>query len=148
MMNASAGPSLNHRQAMREAWIQYGFVVASLVAMGVCVGIVISPSLYAYVVEYALLPGYESGFGFRGERISLKNIDESYTRYAIVEITPGGVLDNAGVGVGDIPIDNHGGMVAFYAALSEASQGSPAEFEVVSREDPSWERRRTIRLSR
>jgi hypothetical protein len=77
----------------------------------------------------------------------MNEADESDTRYAIVEVTPGGVLAAAGVRSGDIPIDYHGGMEAFHAALCEASQGKSGRFVVVSRED-GYGKRRAILVSR
>ena len=136
----------NRGSAIRKAWIQYSLVAAGVGIVILTVSIALSPSLYAMVVEHVLLPQYETTFGFRGGRISVP--EESFTRYAVVEVTPGGILDSAGLRTGDIPIDYHDGVGAFYAALCDAAQGKPAEFVVVSRDEPSWERRRSIRVSR
>jgi hypothetical protein len=69
------------------------------------VGIVLSPSIYAFVVEQVLLPRLEKPFGFRGGRIVSTDTDPGVARYGILEVTPGGRLDRAGVRPGDVPVD-------------------------------------------
>lgn len=145
-MNVAATPSVSRGSAIQKAWIQWSLVAAGVGIVVLSVSIVLSPSLYAMVVEQALFPRYETTFGFRGGRGAVNGPKESNARYAIVEVTPGGILDGAGLRPGDIPVDYHNGVVAFYVALCEATRGNPAEFEVVSRDDPSWESRRSIRL--
>lgn len=62
--------------------------------------------------------------------------------------TSGGRLEAAGVRPGDIPIETHGGLWAFYGALLKSQSGDTGEFHVIRASE--WHkrsRRRTIRLA-
>jgi hypothetical protein len=133
--------------AIRDAWVRYGLIAGGVGTIFLSIAIALSPSLYAAVVENVLLPEYEARFGFRGGRISLSGSEGSSVRYCILEVTPGGALDRFGLRSGDIPIDHHDGVVAFYTALREVGNGRHAELTVVSKDEPSWENRRSITLS-
>ena len=111
------------------------------------IGIGLAPSFYVMVVEHILLPRFEADFGFRGGRVSVDHPEAPYPRYAIIGVTPGGRLEQAGVRSGDVPVDYHQGLVVFYVALRDVSEGKSGEFMVVSKDEPPWDKRRTIKLS-
>jgi hypothetical protein len=147
-MSPAPKPSPNGEQTIHKAWIQYSVVVALLGAVVLSVAIVVSPLLNAWLVEYVLLPSYETEFGFRGGRNSASDTSDSYAGYAIIEVTPGGILDTAGARNGDIPVDHHSGLIVFYTALYHARNGESGTFVVVSSDKRTWDKRRTIRVSR
>jgi hypothetical protein len=45
---------------------------------------------------------------------------------------PGGRLEDPGVWPGDIPIETHGGLWAFYGALLKSQSGDSGEFHVIT----------------
>jgi hypothetical protein len=99
------------------------------------------------VVERFILPEYEVSFGFRGGRLPVGIGDSSDTLYALLEVSPDGRLAHAGARPGDIPIEYHGGLWAFYGALEEARAGREGHFDVVSHSDwPDWHKRRKLKI--
>jgi hypothetical protein len=62
-------------------------------------------------------------------------------------VVPRGKLALAGAKSGDIPVEYHGGIWAFYGALQKASSGREAHFDVLAHSDwPDWDKRRKIVL--
>ncbi len=132
-------------KAIRAAWGRYVVLLAGVGLVVLVVTIVIWPWPYAFVVERFILPEYEITFGFRGGRLPISMRDTSYTIYALVEVSPDGKLAHAGARPGDIPVEYHGGLWAFYGALSEAQDGREGHFDVVAHSDwHDWDKRHKI----
>jgi hypothetical protein len=133
--------------AIRAAWTRYVVLLAGVGLVLLVVTIAIWPWPYAFVVERFILPEYESTFGFRGGRLSVGTGDEAFTIYALMVVVPDGKLARAGARAGDIPIEYHGGLWAFYGALEEARAGREGHFDVLAQSDwPDWDKRRKLVL--
>lgn len=146
MMRAITGTTVTSQRTsepIRAGWGQYVVVLAVLATIFVVATIVLWPLPYAFAVEHFVLPEYHAAFGFRGGSVPVAGA----TSYAIVEVTPGGALHRAGVRSGDMPVEYHGGLWAFYGALQAAAAGQPAEFMVIAKGDwGQWDKRRRIAL--
>ena len=106
------------------------------------------PTVYhQWCVRY-YIPSRQEEFGFKAERISVAGTE--YLPLALVQITPGGLLDRAGFRPGDIPVDHHGGETAFCGALQHATEGGQPSVSVINAGEWSagHHARRTLRLSR
>lgn len=132
--------------SIRAAWARYIVLLAGIALIVPIALFSIWPWPYAYVVEQFILPQYEEVFGFKGGPLSVG--DGGPTIYGIVQVTPGGRLATAGVRPGDIPVEYHGGLWAFYGALRAAEAGRTGEFMVISESDwdNAWRARRPIAL--
>jgi membrane-associated protease RseP (regulator of RpoE activity) len=135
-MDVAATTTPSERQQIRSAWARAVIVFAGLSIAVVAVLVAIWPMPYDWATENVVLPRYEATFGFRGGRVRTSS-DSDSTIYAIVEVVPGGPLALAGVKPGDIPVEYHGGVMAFLGALQQASGGHEGHFEVTSNLE-SW----------
>jgi hypothetical protein len=134
-------------EAIRAAWTRFLILVTGLASLVLVVAIVLWPWPYDYFVEHFVLPQYEAEFGFRGGRVAVKDSDGDFTVYGFVAVTPDGPLGRAGAKAGDIPVEYHGGMRAFYGALQRARLGEEDRFDVLAREEwPERSKRREIIL--
>lgn len=132
-------------EAIRAAWVRYVVLLAGVGMVFIIVTFVLWPWPYALAVEHLMLPEYETAFGFRGGRLSVSVGESSATIYALVSVVPGGRLARAGARSGDIPVEYHGGLWAFYGALQEASAGREGHFDVLAHSDwPDRDKRRKI----
>jgi len=128
---------------IRRAWTRYAVLLAGLGVLFMLVGIAIWPWPYAVVVEHLVLPQYETQFGFRGGRLPIGGGDAAFVPYALVKVVPGGRLAKAGARSGDIPVDYHGGLWAFHAALQDSTNGREGRFDVLAISD--WPERSKLR---
>jgi len=145
-MTAATRVGDNHLSvAIRAAWTRYLVLLAGVGLVLLVVTIAIWPWPYAFVVERFILPEYESAFGFRGGRLPIGTGKESFTIYALVAVTPDGRLGRAGARAGDIPVEYHGGLWAFYGALEQARDGHEGHFDVLAHSDwGDWDKRRRV----
>ncbi|MGE3425050.1 MAG: hypothetical protein AB7N24_23625 [Dehalococcoidia bacterium] len=128
---------------IRRAWTRYAVLLAGLGVLFLLVAIALWPWPHAVVVEYLVLPQYETQFGFRGGRLPIGGGDAAFSPYALVSVVPGGRLALAGARSGDIPLDYHGAFWAFHAALQDASNGREGRFTVLAISD--WPERSKLR---
>jgi hypothetical protein len=132
-------------KAIRAAWARYVVLLAGVGLVVLVVTIVIWPWSYALMVERFVLPQYETTFGFRGGRLPVSMGGTNYTIYALVAVSPDGKLARAGARPGDIPVEYHAGLLAFYGALEEATAGREGRFDVLAHSDwPDWGMRRKL----
>jgi hypothetical protein len=142
MTSALQNPQL---AAIKAAWARYVVVLAGVSLVFIILTIVLWPWPYDFAVEHFVLPEYEAAFGFRGGRVPVTIDEAHYTIYALVTVDPGGRLGRAGAISGDIPVEHHGGLWAFYAALQDANTGKAGEFGVINQADwLDWSKRRKI----
>jgi membrane-associated protease RseP (regulator of RpoE activity) len=135
-------------QEIQAAWKRYVVLLAGAGLVFLIATVVVWPWPYALAVEQFMLPQYEAAFGFRGGRLPLSTGDSRQTIYGFVAVVPGGRLALAGAKSGDIPVEYHGGIWAFYGALLKASSGSEAAFDVLAHSEwPDWDKRRKIVLT-
>jgi len=134
-------------EAIRSAWLRY---VVLLVGVGLALVTsvwVVWPWPYYFAVERFMLPKYEDRLGFRGGRVTVTWGQEPFTVYGFVSVQSGGVMARAGVKAGDIPVEYHGGVGAFYYALQQFDSGDRGEFDVLAQSDwQDWSKRRRIVL--
>lgn len=132
---------------VQAAWRRYLILLAGLTLTFLLSIVVIWPWPYVFAIERFMLPQYESGFGFRGGRVSADMGDAKLSIYALVEVEPGGPMASAGVRSGDIPVAQHGGLGVLYVALQNSAAGDEGRFEVLALSDwPDWSKRRRIVL--
>lgn len=136
------------REEIRAAWNRYLVLLAGVALVILVVTIAIWPWPYAFVVEHFILPEYEVQFGFRGGRLPVSIGETNHTIYALVAVAPDGKLARAGARSGDIPVEYHGGLWAFYGALEAARAGREGHFDVVAHSDwGDWDKRRKLVLA-
>jgi hypothetical protein len=145
-VTSSAGASQRREPAtIRAAWRRYAVLVAGLGVIVLAAAALIWPWWHLMLVEHVVLPRYEGTFRFRGGRLALGETSDNRTVYGLVSVVPGGRLARAGARPGDIPVEYHGGVWAFWGALYEASAGRQGHFDVVSRSDwHDWDKRRRL----
>src|SRR5829696_10582302 len=130
---------LNQTAAVRPAPLlrlgaaQFAVLLAGLVTIALTFGITCS---YEFYDAYARVAArrFEQQYGFRTGRVLVPedsgNVRETW---GIAVVVPGGLFERVGVRPGDRPFGYHCcGWVYLYDALSIASHGEPAEFEVVN----------------
>lgn len=133
-------------EAVRAAWRRYVVLLSGVALVFLIATVVVWPWPYLLAVEHFMLPQYEATFGFQGGRLRVG--DGSQTIYALVAVVPGGRLAVGGANSGDIPVQRHGGLWAFYGALLEASSGREGHFDVLSQSDwHDWDKRRKVVLT-
>jgi hypothetical protein len=131
--------------AIKSAWARYVILLAGVVLVFLIVTIALWPWPYDFAVEHFVLPEYEAAFGFHGGRVPVKIDGTQYTIYALVRVDPAGRLGRSGAISGDIPVEHHGGLWAFYSALQKASMGEAGHFSVINQADwPDWGKSREI----
>ena len=131
--------------AIRAAWGRYIVLLAGVGLVVLVITIAIWPWPYAFVVERFIMPEYETRFGFRGGRLPVRTGETTHTIYALVAVSPDGKLARAGAKPGDIPVEYHGGLWAFYGALEGATAGREGHFDVIAHSDwPDWSNRRKL----
>ena len=125
---------------------------AHWVALVLSLGFVVLLSFYAFChpgfiefdCEHRYLPSVEAQFGFRGGHVSLPG--HEYEPYALLEVDPHGSLGQAGFRSGDIPVNQHGGLLDFCGALRSAEDGHQSEIRVINSHDYDNNPRRSIRI--
>jgi hypothetical protein len=132
---------------IRSAWVRYAVLLVGLGLVLITAVWSVWPWPYVSVVERFILPQYEERLGFRGGRVVVTWGQEPFTVYGFVSVQSGGVMGRAGVKAGDIPIDYHSGVGAFYHAVQEFDAGVRGEFDVLAQPEwRDWSRRRRIVL--
>jgi hypothetical protein len=96
-------------------------MVVTIVCLGVVAFWLLEGPIAEYQCEHKHLPSFGPNLGFRTGRIPVRDYSEG--PLGIVQIDPRGPMYAAGFRVGDIPLDHHGGMMAFCGALIGAAHG-------------------------
>ena len=134
-------------ETIRAAWFRYVILLAGLGLVFLVGTLVAWPWPYGLAVEGLILPQYETRLGFHGGRVPVTTGGVSYTIYALVTVEPGGIMARAGVRAGDIPVEYHGGLWAFYSAVQDRESGKQGHFDVLAQADWSdWSKRQRIVL--
>jgi hypothetical protein len=112
----------------------------ALFGMGFIIWIAGDPSWYRLWCLEKYLPTAQDRFGFRVKRVHIPGFGWGSDPLAVVEASPGGVLERAGFRPGDVPVEYHGGESAFCGALQEAEDGGDyRKVDVINLDD--WDRR-------
>jgi hypothetical protein len=134
-------------QEIRAAWFRYLVLLVGVGLAVVSAVWVMWPRPYYFALERFILPQYEGRLGFQGGRVPVTWGQGSFTVYGFVAVQTGGVLAGAGVKPGDIPVEYHGGVGAFYSALQDFDSGESGQFDVLAQSDwQDWSKRRRIVL--
>ena len=112
---------------------EYLFLSLTLVLLGLIAAWFASPAIYHQWCVRHYIPSMQDRFGFRADRIHVPDL--SYEPLAVVDIKAGGPFSRAGFRLGDIPVDYHGGDLAFCGALQGAEQGEHSTVSVINAGD-------------
>jgi hypothetical protein len=126
----------------RTHWLVLVAGLASIVLLsfyGFC-----NPGFIEHDCEHRYLPSVEMRFGFRGGHIAIPG--HEYKPYALLEVDPSGPLGRAGFRSGDIPVNQHGGLLDFCGALRSAEEGHEPEIRVINSRGYDNNPRRSIRI--
>lgn len=130
---------VNQTAAVRPARLlclgaaQFAVLLAGLVTIALTFGITCSYDFYDAYGRVAVRQ-FEQRYGFRSGRVLVPD-DSGNVRetWGIAMVESGGLFERLGVRPGDRPFGYHCcGWVYLHDALSMASHGEPAEFEVVN----------------
>jgi len=88
---------------IRTAWRQWLTIVIALFVLMAATFVVMQPYADEFLYEHLLASRLEERYGFRGGRVKLTTRDGESSVYTLLEVTPGGPLDQAGFRVGDVP---------------------------------------------
>jgi hypothetical protein len=100
-------------------------LAATFVCLSIVVVWLLEGPFAEYRCEHQYLPSVGADLGFRPGRIPVRDWPEGPV--GIIEIDPDGPMYAAGFRAGDIPLDHHGGMMAFCGALQSAALGQGAQ---------------------
>jgi hypothetical protein len=127
----------NDGELMREALSrQLNRVLVVLIAtiLGLCVIAfwLLECPVAEYRCEHEYLPSLSADLGFRTGRIPVRDYPEE--PLGIVQVDQSGPMYAAGFRAGDIPLDHHGGMMAFCGAFQGAALGEETRIVVTTAE--------------
>ena len=131
----TTSPSRSRVGLITLGWPQFVALAVSLFALSVTLAIVlvfdVTESLYRFDVQQ-----YEQRLGFEVGMVKGLPPDPSYARCGFVRVTPGGVMDRAGMRSGDILFRYHGDVFSQLSwAIREAAEGRTACVFVINAEE-------------
>ena len=127
----------------RSQWV-YLFVTL-LIVLPLILAFVFSNQIYAVYLREFVAPRLEREFGFKAGRTQVQFRGRTDQVFAVLRVTPGGILHRAGVEPGDIPVGyQHGFETGFLQDLVWAKEGHAVEIELAR--PPDLEKRKRIHL--
>jgi len=126
-----------NRSIMRLGWTQLAVVCGVLAAMTAVVGIVFERDLSEEYARRVGIRPFEAVYGFETGIILVRPPSgAAFEAWGILRVSNTGDFARLGVRDGDIPFARHGGAAqALWRALSAASSGRAASFDVINTRD-------------
>ena len=124
----SATPHGLVRLAHGHFWI----ILAGLMVVSIATVVAVWPLPYVVYCAHSYIPSAQTRWGFTAGRLPLTRPSGDGAFFAITEVARGGRFDHLGFRSGDVPVDHHGGLIAFCSALRSAAHGEPADVVVVN----------------
>jgi hypothetical protein len=126
-----------NRNIMRLGWTQLAVVGGALAAMTAVVGIVFERDLSEEYARRVSIKPFEAVYGFETGIILVRPPSgAAFEAWGILRVSNTGDFASLGVREGDIPFERHGGGAqALCHALSAASSGQAASFDVINAHD-------------
>jgi hypothetical protein len=102
------------------SWYHFLVVCIVIFVLFAATFLAVAPVFDEFLWEHLLAGGLEDRFGFRGGRVPVsRETGKTYEVYTILEVTPGGPLDEAGFAAGDAPRGAfHSNSVSFLRKLA------------------------------
>ncbi len=108
--------------------------LVALIVLPLLMALTFQPQLYDAYLDHFVRPGLEREFGFTAGTVRLPAEAGALSMFGVVAVTPGGVLERAGVRSGDLPIGYHF-ATGFYLDLLAVRRGEPVEVALLSSGD-------------
>jgi hypothetical protein len=105
-------------------------MIVTILCLGVIVFWVVEGPMVEHHCEHEYLPALGAALGFRTGRIPVRDYPEG--PLGIIQVDPHGPMYATGFRTGDIPLDHHGGMMAFCGAFQGAAFGQDARIVVTT----------------
>lgn len=129
---------LRHRelktQTITLGWPQFVAMVFGLCAVLVVWAILAAYDIYDGFYRQMVVP-YEQAFGFEVGLVKGHPSDPPSGVWGIVRVTPGGIMDRAGLRAGDYVVGTHTSFPELYGAIHAATEGRSECFAVINVED-------------
>ncbi|SRR6266487_5549639 len=123
--------------------------LVALIVLPLLMALTFQPQLYDAYLDHFVRPGLEREFGFTAGTVRLPAEAGELNTFGIIAVTPGGVLEKAGVRPGDLPVGyRHGFSTGFYQDLLAARRGVPVEVALLSSADyaKGWKAWHKVRI--
>jgi hypothetical protein len=115
---------------------QLYFTLVLLVLLPLVLGIAFQHQLHGLYLEHFVRPDLEREFGFTAGEIRIPALAGCPPQFAIVAVSPTGVLGRAGVRPGDLPVGYvHGFSSGFYSDLLWLKAGHSVELKLMASAD-------------
>ena len=115
-------------------WPQFVAMVVGLCTVLVVWAILAMYDIYDGVYRQMVVP-YEQAFGFEVGVVKGHPSNASSELWGIVHVMPGGIMDRAGLRVGDYVVGSHTSFPELYGAIQAATEGRSECFAVINVED-------------
>lgn len=115
-------------------WSQFVALLAGLCSVVVVAAILASHAIYE-IVYRAMAQQYERPLGFEIGLVKRGFGGPPVDAWGIVRVTPGGIMDRAGLRASDYVVGTHSSFPELYGAISAALEGGIECFAVVNADD-------------
>lgn len=119
---------------MTLGWPQFVTLGSGLCTVAIVMSILSMRDIDEVVYRYMVVP-YEQAFGFEVGLVTSPPGAPDLRRWGIARVTPGGIMDRAGLRSGDYIVGTHTSFPEFYSALDAVAEGRSTCVAVINIED-------------